>query len=83
MSDNIELGVILRNTADAARDARASLEASDRFITAFGPRLKALESRFASLEERTAGIEKTLDENSRALARIEATLATISAAVTH
>lgn len=81
MSGNVDLTLILRNTADASRDARAALDATERFIEAFGPRLSALEARFGALESRTAGIERSLDGIARATVRMERMVGDILAAL--
>lgn len=84
--DNIELGLILRNTENASRDSKAALDATLRFITSFGGRMTAfearigaLETRFTALEDRTTGIERSLDEIARSSHRVEQVLADISA----
>ena len=84
MSDNVDLRLILRNTENASRDAKAALEATLRFITSFGGRMTAfearigaLETRFTALEDRTTGIERGLDEIARSNRRMEQMLADI------
>ena len=77
MSDNIELTLILRNTEAASRDAKAALEATQRFIVSLGSRLGALEGRFSALESRTSGIEQAMDEIARSNHRMEQTLSAI------
>jgi hypothetical protein len=86
MSENVELGLILRNTESASRDAKAALEATLRFITSFDGRLTAMEARmgaleirFTALENRTTGIERGIDEIARSQHRMEQTLAELLA----
>ena len=76
---DVELALILRNTETASRDARAALEATERFVENIGPRLSALEARFSSLEARVGGLEKGLDGVARSNYRIETLLADIAA----
>jgi hypothetical protein len=85
-TENVELGLILRNTENASRDAKAALDATLRFITSFGGRMTAfearigaLETRFTALEDRTTGIERGIDEVARSQHRTEQTLANIAA----
>jgi hypothetical protein len=85
-TENVDLRLILRNTENASRDAKAALDATLRFITTVGgrmtgleARMTGLEARFTALEGRTEGIERGLDEIARSGHRIEQVLADINA----
>ncbi|HME23570.1 MAG TPA: hypothetical protein VKI44_19970 [Acetobacteraceae bacterium] len=84
--DNVELGLILGNTTEASRDAKAALDATLRSMTTVVGRLTGveariggLEARFTALEDRAAGIERGIDELARSNHRIEQILADVQA----
>ncbi len=53
----MDLTLILRNTENASRDAKAALGATERLTTSVGSRLSAMEARFLALETRFAALE--------------------------